>query len=69
MILRKRDMTQMLKPEQIQNSTKETSTDNAEVVTVYQRRFLVRNWKKKKNPAQYMDLLRRSLEQPPLCAG
>ena len=79
MILRKKDMTQLLKPEQIQNysewavipkdPTKETSTDNAEVVTVYQRRFLVRNWKKNKNPEQYMDLLRRSLEQPALCAG
>jgi hypothetical protein len=78
MFLRKRDLTPMLKPEQIQNYSewaiiprdpaKETSTENAEVVTVYQRRCLVRNWKKHRNPEQYMDLLRRSLAQTPLCA-
>jgi hypothetical protein len=79
MALRKSEMAKMLTQEHIQNypewaivprdPTRETAADNAALITVYQRRCLVRNWKKHRAPDMYMDLLRRALEQPALCAG
>ena len=76
--IRKSDVIKILTPDQVANysdwalvprdPTMQTSKDNVELVTVYQRRCLVKSWKKHHDAAQYMDLLRRLMEQPVVCS-
>ena len=78
MTIRKSDVIKILTPDQVANysdwalvprdPTMQTSKDNVELVTVYQRRCLVKSWKKHHDAAQYMDLLRRLMEQPVVCS-
>ena len=77
-VIRKKDVIKMLNPDQMihysdyaivpRDPTMQTSKENVQLVTIYQRRCLVKNWRKTRDAEQYKDLLRRLMEQPVVCA-
>ena len=76
--IRKKDVIKMLNPDQVtnysdwalvpRNPDMQTSKENVELVTIYQRRCLVKAWKKHRDAARYKDLLQRLMEQKVVCA-